>query len=197
LITEVTSEKPLGRLKPNHQIVVATPGSIPASLNAFAGVLILDCDIWLSRESLRSEELAIRDWTDALASLHPNGRAVAAGMPEKIGKTIALGQYVAWAQENLSELRALQLPPVVRTVSFEGTREVVESAVSELLRLGATSIRFTENQSSSLALMKFPYKIGPQVGNALRDVSLKASPRATNAGNRRGLRVVMDDGRAL
>lgn len=197
IITEVTSDKPLGKLKANNQIVVATPGAIPASVNSFAGVLILDCDIWLSRESLRSEELAIRDWTDALAALHPNGRAVAAGMPEKIGKTLALGQYVAWAQENLSELRLLQLPPVVRTVSFEGSREVVEGAVSELLALGAATIRFNENQDSAIALMKFPYKIGPRVADALRQVSLKAAPRATNSGNRRGLRVVMDDGRAL
>ena len=197
VITEVTSEKPLGKLKANNQILVATPGAIPASVNSFSGVLILDCDIWLSRESLRSEELAIRDWTDALAALDPNGRAVAAGMPEKIGKTLALGQYVAWAQESLSELRPLQLPPAVRTVSFEGSREVVEAAVSELLGLGSTTIRFTESEGSALALMKFPYKIGGQVGDALRQISVKAAPRVTNAGNRRGLRVVMDDSRAL
>lgn len=197
LITEVTAEKPIGRLRSKNHIVVATPGSIPAGLNNFAGLLILDSDIWLARETLRSEELAIRDWTDALALLNPSGRAVAAGMPAEIGKVLALGKHIAWAKETLDELRGLQLPPTLRTVTFEGAPEIVEEAVSLLLEIGAVTIRFHQDQGSAKALMKFPYKIGPQVSSNLRQIAIKAAPRVTKSGNRRGLRVVIDDHGAL
>jgi hypothetical protein len=47
------------------------------------------------------------------------------------------------------------------------------------------------------ALIKFKYSQGTEVAQGLRAVAIKASARTTTAGNRRGLKVVMDDMKTL
>nr|WP_255698036.1 hypothetical protein [Tessaracoccus sp. ZS01] len=48
-------------------IVVATPGSEPSAPSGYAGVLILDTEVTLSRISLRAAEEALRRWSNAAA----------------------------------------------------------------------------------------------------------------------------------
>ncbi|MFM1784067.1 MAG: hypothetical protein RLZZ579_344 [Actinomycetota bacterium] len=196
-ISEATAAKALPKLRSKQQIVVATPGTIPNGWNKFSGVLILDCEVWLSRESLRSEELALRDWTDALALLLPEGRALAAGLNGELGKVISLGQWVSWAKDNLNELRQLKLPPTYRVCTLEGSREVIDDLVSQLVQAGAETLRYSNEQELTQVLFRFSYSAGTQVSEILREVSVKTAPRATKQGNRRGLRIVMDDMRAL
>lgn len=196
-ISEATGAKALPKLKSKHQIVVATPGTIPNGWNKFAGVLILDCDVWLSRESLRSEEIALRDWTDALSLLQPDGRALAAGLSGELGKVISLGQWVAWAKLNLNELRQLKLPPAYRVCSVEGATDTLDDLVSKLVAAGAETLRYSKEQDLSQVLFRFSYSSGNRVSEILREVAVKTAPRSTKQGNRRGLRIVMDDMRAL
>ncbi|MEY4714353.1 MAG: hypothetical protein RIQ37_683, partial [Actinomycetota bacterium] len=165
--------------------------------NKFAGVLILDCDVWLSRESLRSEEIALRDWTDALSLLQPDGRALAAGLSGELGKVISLGQWVAWAKLNLNELRQLKLPPAYRVCSVEGATDTLDDLVSKLVAAGAETLRYSKEQDLSQVLFRFNYSSGNRVSEILREVAVKTAPRSTKQGNRRGLRIVMDDMRAL
>ena len=68
-IYEATAEKvPAVSDKPNT-IVVATPGSAPRLARGYAGLLVLDCDIWLAAQHLTAEQLAMRDWTESLELL--------------------------------------------------------------------------------------------------------------------------------
>ncbi|MFD0867210.1 hypothetical protein ACFQ06_15525, partial [Tessaracoccus lubricantis] len=48
-------------------IVVATPGAEPAAPSGYAGVLVLDTEVTLSRVSLRAAEEAVRRWSNAAA----------------------------------------------------------------------------------------------------------------------------------
>lgn len=196
-ISEATAAKALPKLKSKQQIVVATAGTIPNGWNKFAGVLILDCDVWLSRESLRSEEIALRDWTDALSLLQPQGRALAAGLSGELGKVISLGQWVAWAKSNLDELRQLKLPPTHRVCTIEGATETVDELISQLVEAGAETLRYSKEQDLSQVLFRFNYSSGNRISEILREVAVKTAPRSTKQGNRRGLRIVMDDMRAL
>ena len=156
-------------------------------------MLVLDCDVWLSMQHLTAEQLAMRDWTEALELLAPEGRAVFEGLGKHLGQPLALWQHVQLAKAGLAETTSLSLPPSVRIASLEGTPKVIEEAVSKATAGGAEVLR----NAGGKALIKFKYSQGAEVSTALRAVAVKAVARHTSSGNRRGLKVVMDDMRAL
>ena len=192
-VYEATADKvPAVPDRPNV-IVVATPGAAPRLKGGYSGLLVLDCDIWLSMQHLTAEQLAMRDWTEALELVAPEGRAVFEGLGKHLGQPLALWQHVQLAKAALAETSSLGLPPSVRLATLEGTPKVVEEAVSAAVEGGAVVLR----NAGGKALIKFKYSQGTEVSKALRAVAVKAVARHTSSGNRRGLKVVMDDMRAL
>lgn len=179
-----------------RQIVVATPGSAPRILTGYAAVLVLDAEVWLSRETLRAEQLAIRDWQEAIALLAPDGRALLASVSPRLGKTISLQILREHAAEQLEDLSALRLPPTVRVASLEGERAVVLRAVKDAEAAGAELLRI-EGESDSRAVLRFSYSDGLAVATALKTVALTATPRQVSGRARRGLKIVMDDQEAI
>ena len=192
-IYEATAEKvPAVSDKPNT-IVVATPGSAPRLGNGYAGLLVLDCDIWLAAQHLTAEQLAMRDWTESLELLSPSGRAVFEGLGSHLGQPLALWQHIELAKAALEETSSLKLPPSLRIASLEATPKVLQEALDAASNSGAEVIRNTGGK----ALIKFKYSQGADVARVLRAVAIKTSARTTASGNRRGLKVVMDDMKAL
>jgi primosomal protein N' (replication factor Y) len=192
-IYEATAEKvPAVSDKPNT-IVVATPGSAPRLASGYAGLLVLDCDIWLAAQHLTAEQLAMRDWTESLELLSPNARAVFEGLGSHLGQPLALWQHVELAKSALAETSALKLPPSMRIASLEATPKVLEEALLVATKSGAEVIK----NSGAKALIRFKYSQGVDVAQGLRAVAIKASARTTASGNRRGLKIVMDDMKAL
>jgi primosomal protein N' (replication factor Y) (superfamily II helicase) len=179
-----------------RQIVVATPGSAPRLSTGYAAVLVLDAEVWLSRETLRAEQLAIRDWQEALALLAPDGRALLASVSQRLGKTISLQLLREHAAEQLRDLSALRLPPTVRVASLEGARAVVLKAVAEAERAGAELLRI-DGESESRATLRFSFSDGIAISTALKTVALTATPRQVSGRARRGLKIVMDDQEAI
>jgi primosomal protein N' (replication factor Y) (superfamily II helicase) len=194
-IAEATSEKRPSGLKPKNQIVVATPGSAPKVKGGYGALLILDCDIWLSRQSLAAEQVAFRDWTGALGLLAPDGRAVLSGVDGEIGKAFAMQQHRQLARAQLSELRSLGLPPAVRIASVECAPEQMEQVLSTAKSHKAKVLNV--DAGSSKILISFSYQDAPELAKSLRALALKSSARVQGGTKRRGLRVVMDDPDAL
>ncbi len=193
-VVEVSDGK---RLKPKpNQIVVSTPGSAPRTPDGYVAVVILDPEVWLARETLRAEQYAVRDWQEALALMSPTGRAVISGVGPRLGTTLSLQLLVEHADTQLAELSALRLPPSTRLATIEGGREVVAEAVAAAENAGAELIRMRGDQLCE-AVLRFGYSVGPAVAQALKPIALKAAPRAVGASMRRGLKIVMDDQRAL
>ena len=192
-VYEATAEKvPSVPEKPNV-IVVATPGAAPRLTRGYSGLLVLDCDIWLAMQHLTAEQLAMRDWTEAMELVAPDGRAVFEGLGKHLGQPLALWQHIQLASAALAETAALGLPPSVRIASLEGTPKTVEEAVRVAVDSGAEVLR----NSGGKALIRFKYAQGAEVSKVLRAVAVKAAARSTASGNRRGLNVVMDDIKAL
>ena len=192
-IYEATAEKvPAVSDKPNT-IVVATPGSAPRLASGYAGLLVLDCDIWLAAQHLTAEQVAMRDWTESLELLSPNARAVFEGLGSHLGQPLALWQHVELAKSALAETSALKLPPSMRIASLEATPKVLEEALLVATKSGAEVIK----NSGAKALIRFKYSQGVDVAQGLRAVAIKAAARTTASGNRRGLKIVMDDMKAL
>ena len=194
-ISEATGEKKPTGLKNKNQIVVATPGSAPRVPKGYSAVLILDSDVWLSRQTLNAQQIAIRDWMEALELMAPTGRAAFAGLPSDLGNALSLGQLIPMAKAALEEVRELGLPPALRICSLQALPETLELAVSAAKSRGAVVLWLDEKTGS--ALIKFSYNQGPAIAKELRVVAIGATARTQGGTKRRGLRVVMDDPQAL
>jgi primosomal protein N' (replication factor Y) (superfamily II helicase) len=194
-IAEATHEKSPSGLKVKNQIVVATPGSAPKVSNGYAAVLILDCDIWLSRQALAAEQLAFRDWTGALELMSTTGRAVLSGIDAELGQAFAMQQHRQLAKKQLQELRSLDLPPAVRIATVESSAEHVQQ-VLEIAKESKAKV-LSVDSSNSKVLLSFSYQAGPELSKNLRALALKSSARMQGGTKRRGLRGVMDDPEAL
>jgi len=195
-IAEATAEKRPSKLLSKRQLVVATPGAAPRIESGYAAVLILDPDVWLYSQSLRAEQLAIRDWQEAIELLSPAGRALIVGVSSALGQAMSLQQHRELAHSSLSDLTRLGLPPALRIARVEGSADSIQAALSQVLPLGAVEIS-TDLSENSSTLIKFSYKIGPEIARELRTLALKTNARLVGANKRRGLRVIMDDANAL
>ena len=195
-ITEATADKKPAKILPKRQLVVATPGSAPRAPKGYSAVLILDPDVWLYSQSLRAEQLAIRDWQEAIELLAPSGRALIVGVSAELGQAVSLQQHRELASASLKDLQKLGLPPALRIAKLEGSSETIEAALRLVLPLGAQEIA-TDLSESASTLIKFGYKEGPAIARELRTLALKTNARLVGANKRRGLRVIMDDATAL
>jgi len=195
-ITEATADKKPAKLLPKRQMVVATPGSAPRAKGGYAAVLILDPDVWLYSQSLRAEQLAIRDWQEAIELLSPTGRALIVGVSAELGQAVSLQQHRELASNSLKDLVRLGLPPALRIAKLEGSSETIEAALKLVLPIGAQEIT-TDLSENASTLIKFGYKEGPAIARELRTLALKTNARLVGANKRRGLRVIMDDATAL
>lgn len=187
-VFEATAEKKPANLGKPNQILIATPGSAPRIKGGYAGMVILDPEVWLNAQHLAAESFALRDWCEAMELLNPKARVVISGLGAELGQPLSLWQHQALAKAALQDARALGLPPAIRSVSVEGAPQSVGAAVGELTELGARLLR----QSSGQALLSFSYQDGPKIAKALRAHALATNAREVSGSKRRGLRIVMD-----
>ena len=194
-IAEATADKKPSGLKAKRQLVVATPSAAPRVQGGYAGILIQDADVWLSRQALNSETIAFRDWMSAIELLAIDGRVVIDGIDKELGQAFALQQHRQLASSQLRELRALGLPPATRIASIQTEPENLDEALAIAKSSKAKALRV--DPESGTALFSFSYQDGPAFSKALRGMALKTSARFQGGAKRRGLRIVMDDPNAL
>ncbi|MCF8528439.1 MAG: hypothetical protein K9G13_00790 [Aquiluna sp.] len=196
LIAEAAGQKKPSGLKARNQIVVATPSSAPRLPQGYSAVLILDPDVWLASQQLRAEQVAIRDWMEAIELLAPNGRAVISGIDSQLGSAISIGQHRELAKAALKELGGLGLPPTTRICTLQGAPATISEAIASAIESGAKLLRQDLGEQAS-ALISFSYAAGPKLAQVLRSLAVKTNARLVGTNMRRGLRVVMDDPEAI
>ena len=194
-IAEAAGGKKLTGLKQKNQLVIATPGSAPRLKQGYAAVLVLDCDVWLSRQSLNAQQLALRDWMETFDLMAEDGRAILSGIGSELGTAVSLGKLIPLAQQALREAKELNLPPASRICTLEATGVTLEAALEAAKSQKGEVIR--ADFSSGTALIRFSFNQGAAVAKSLRAVAVGATARTIGNTKRRGLRVVMDDARAL
>ena len=195
-ITEATADKVPSKILKKRQLVIATPGSAPRAQEGYSAVLILDPEVWLYSQSLRAEQLAIRDWQEAFELMSPTGRGLIVGISNDLGQAVSLQQHRELASTALRDLNRLGLPPALRIANLEGTSETIEAALELVKALGAVEITSSLEEQAS-TLIKFSYRDGPAIAQALRTLAIKTNARLVGTSKRRGLRIVMDDPTAL
>lgn len=173
-----------------NQILVATPGSAPRLGMGYSGLIVLDSDVWLSAQVLRSEQRALRDWCEAFELLSPNARIHFSGLSEELGRPIALGQHREIARQAFVEAKKLKLPPAVRFTKVSGSREQVSAVEASVVQAGGEVVR----NSGTEILFRYAYKNGPKIAREIRAVATTAKALRRGDKNVRGLSVVVDDG---
>jgi primosomal protein N' (replication factor Y) (superfamily II helicase) len=128
-----SGERVLPSIPAGSAIVVATPGAEPVAAGGYAGVVLLDTWLLLGRPDLRTEEEALRRWSDALALAAPGGRAVVVGDPAHP----ALQALVRWDQPGFARREAIQraeahLPPASRLATITGDAGALDDALTLL-----------------------------------------------------------------
>ena len=194
-ISEASGGKKLTGLKSKNQLVISTPGSAPRLKHGYAAVLILDCDVWLSRQALDAQQLAIRDWMETVELMAEDGRAILSGIGTDLGSAISLGQLIPLAQQALREAKELNLPPASRICTLEASESTLQAALNAVKPMGADILRIDLTEGT--ALIRFSFNNGAKIAKGLRSIAIGATARTIGNSKRRGLRVVMDDVKAL
>jgi len=189
LVYEATQEKKPEITDRVNQIVVATPGSAPRLEGGYAGLLVLDTDVWLAAQNLQAEQYALRDWSEAVELLKPTGRAVFAGLGETLGKPIALWQHREIARASYLEAKNLQLPPAVRTVTLKGTPKQLEMA-QQVIHANKGSLIRSDGKTASY---RFAYSNGSKIASELRTIATSAKAVEKGGKTVRGFSITMDD----
>lgn len=201
-LVESTGEKPLLTIAGKRKIVVSTPGAEPQATDGYSAVIILDAKQTLNRDSLRASEDAVREWSNAIAKLAPDGRAVIVGIPNKLGQRLALWQQSEIARDELANRRDLDFPPHLRLASVEGPIEAINDIAASVRidgvqTLGPISVLSRTGEDQQRLVFKFPYSTGHELAQTLKAAQLRftAGMTKTSATGRvsRAVRIRMDD----
>lgn len=130
------AEHVVAEIEDRPALVVATPGAEPRAPSGYAATILLDTALLLGRVDLRAEEEGLRRMLTATALTRPGstgGTVVAVGDPgSRALQALVRLDPGGFAERELAERRATQLPPAAKLIQVEGResalREFVEFA---------------------------------------------------------------------
>ncbi|MDF1489965.1 primosomal protein N' family DNA-binding protein [Tessaracoccus caeni] len=112
-------------------IVVATPGAEPVAPGGYAGVLILDAEVSLSRLDIRAGEESARRWANALSLLRPpteGGAALVVGASgHPAVQAMLRADLRGFIQRELQERADAGLTPAAKLVRVSGEADAVRA----------------------------------------------------------------------
>ena len=208
-IIESNGENRLEWIHPGKRIVIATPGAEPRVLGGYQAVVLLDCNELMSRDSLKATEEAVRLWSNAIALLSENGRAIAVGLSGQLGKKLVLWSQAEIATAELASRRELRFPPAVRMASISGEAELLQKVSASLAEdprfevLGPMPVPSRDQASADWrALLRFEYSQGAELAHFLKAQILlltAGSKRVSSKSGRaqRPIRIKMDDAEVI
>jgi primosomal protein N' (replication factor Y) len=201
-VIESTGDKPILEVKPGKRIVVATPGAEPKVSGGYGCVVILDASNALSRDSLRAQDIAIRNWSNAIALMAGDGKSVISGVPQALGQKLALWQHKEIASEELDNRRELDFPPALRLASIQGEKKLAALVIEDISRdkyqvLGPISLKSDRSDVDHRFIIKYSYSQGAQLALELKAAVARQTAGSVRIGQNgrssRAIRVRMDD----
>lgn len=202
-ILEATGASPVVEIDSIPQIVIATPEAAPFCADGYAAIVIIDCDIALSRDSLGATEQAIRQWANAIGLSRPQAPVALIGLAQKLGQAFAVWDLDRYSMKELHERAETLLPPMYRILSACGKKSIVEDFVAKLQELEGVSLIGLAPQEGGLfrAVVRFTYAAGHSVAAASKIFALSMSKtrgQSRNGGRFvRALTIKMDDSQVL
>lgn len=166
-------------------IVVATPGAEPTAPSGYAGVLILDAEVSVSRLDIRSAEEAVRRWSNAIAlarAPRDDGSALIVGASRHPAVQALLRADVkGFIQRELAERADAGLTPAAKLVRVSGDAEAVRAFLGNQDWTGAEVLGPTEIAARPeprwAALLRAPLSDGKALVTKVRQAAAIRSAR--------------------
>ncbi|MFC4786140.1 primosomal protein N' [Nocardioides sp. MAHUQ-72] len=165
-------------------IVVATPGAEPVAPGGYPAVVLLDTWLLLGRTDLRTDEEALRRWSNAAGLVRAGGTVIAVGDPAHP----ALQALVRWdpagfAAREMQERQEAHLPPASRIATVTGEPGAVDDALTLLSPppgaevLGPVDVE----EGECRVVVRVPRAQGSALSRALGDLQRMRSARKLTA----------------
>lgn len=179
-----SSNRVLANVDARPAIVVATPGAEPVAQGGYSAVVLLDTWLLLGRTDLRTEEEALRRWSNAVGLVRMGGRALVVGDPTHP----ALQALVRWdlagfAARESAERQQAHLPPASRMATITGDPGAVDDAVTLLDAPASAEILgpVDAGDGESRVVIRVPRAQGARLSHALGDLQRIRSSRKLDA----------------
>lgn len=167
-------------------VVVATPGAEPVAEGGYAAVVLLDTWLLLGRPDLRTEEEALRRWSNALGLARPGAQAVVVGDPA----LPVLQALLRWDQPGFARREAVlrqeaHLPPASRLATLTADAGALDDALTllqlpegaELLGPAPVDDGADPDHAQWRAVVRVPRAHAPALADALAEVQRVRSAR--------------------
>jgi primosomal protein N' (replication factor Y) len=166
-------------------IVVATIGAEPVAEGGYAAVLLLDTWLLLGRPDLRTDEEALRRWSNAAGLVRPGGRVLVVGDPAlPVLQALVRWDQPGFAQREASARQEAHLPPASRMATITGTPGALDDALTLLaLPPGAEVLGPVPAEPTSAgeprlrAVVRVPRSVGTKLTEALGELQRVRSAR--------------------
>ncbi|MER6971531.1 primosomal protein N' [Nocardioides sp. NPDC000445] len=166
-------------------IVVATIGAEPVAEGGYAGVLLLDTWLLLGRPDLRTDEEALRRWSNAAGLVRPGGRVLVVGDPAlSVLQALVRWDQPGFAQREAAARQEAHLPPASRLATITGTPGALDDALTLLALppgaevLGPVPAEPTSTGEPRLrAVVRVPRSLGVRLTEALGELQRVRSAR--------------------
>ncbi|WP_182526706.1 primosome assembly protein PriA [Nocardioides dongkuii] len=174
-----SGDRVLAEVEDRPTIVVATPGAEPVARGGYAAVVLLDAWLALGRADLRTDEEALRRWSNAVGLVRPGGRALVVGDPAHPAvQALVRWDHGGFADRESAERQAAHLPPASRLATLSGDPGAVDDAVTLLdLPEGAEVLGPVETEEGSRVVVRVPRARGAALAHALGEVQRVRSSR--------------------
>jgi len=131
-----SGDRVLASVPDRPAVVVATPGAEPVVAGAgYAAAVLLDTWLLLGRPDLRTEEEALRRWSNAMALVRPGGRGLVVGDPSlPVLQALLRWDQPGFARREGALRQEAHLPPASRLATLTGEAGALDDALT-LLRL--------------------------------------------------------------
>nr|WP_260174037.1 primosomal protein N' [Nocardioides albus] len=166
-------------------IVVATIGAEPVAEGGYTAVLLLDTWLLLGRPDLRTDEEALRRWSNAAGLVRPGGRVLVVGDPAlPVLQALVRWDQPGFAQREASARQEAHLPPASRLATITGTPGALDDALTLLALppgaevLGPAPAEPTSTGDARLrAVVRVPRSLGVRLTEALGELQRVRSAR--------------------
>ena len=128
-----SGDRVLSEVGAEAAIIVATPGAEPVADGGYSAVVLLDTRLLLGRADLRSDEEALRRWSNAAGLVRPGGKVLAVGDPAHPAlQALVRWDHSGFAEREIAQRQEAHLPPASRLATITGGAGAVDDATTLL-----------------------------------------------------------------
>ncbi|MEI5674058.1 MULTISPECIES: primosomal protein N' [unclassified Nocardioides] len=178
-----SGDRVVARVDGRPAVVVATPGGEPVADDGYAAVVLLDAWLALGRADLRTDEEALRRWSNAVGLVRPGGQALVVGdAAHPALQALVRWDHAGFAERESTQRQAAHLPPASRLATISGEPGPVDDAVTLLdLPAAAEVLGPVETEEGSRVVVRVPRALGADLARALGQLQRVRSSRKLDA----------------